>query len=447
MGLFDRLRKEDGPRVAFIGIDGVPHSLIAENPDVFENITAIAEQGSSGAIRSIIPPESSACWPSITTGKNPGSTGVYGFQERKIGSHEMYIPMGKNVKSKRIWEWVTETGKKATVMNVPVTYPPEKRTQRMVSGFLSTSVESAANPQELKEYLMSIGYRIDVDSKLGHEEDKTAFLQDALFTLKKRFESFEHFIEKDDWDLFFGVFMTTDRVNHFLYGDYQQKGRYFKEFLEFYRILDGYIGQLKELLADDTTMIIASDHGFTELKYEFHANEWLRRAGWIDYRKNGKNGLENVSSESMGYSLIPGRFYINLEDRELDGNVKLEDYENVREELREMLLGIEGPEGGKVMKSVEVNEDIFEGDQMEIAPDLVALPNDGFDLKAGFGEKKDVFGKGPRNGMHTFENASLIIDRPGVSIEGSNLYNITPTILTLMNIKYDPSVFDGESLI
>ena len=447
MGLFDRLRKEDGPRVAFIGIDGVPHSLIAENPDVFENITAIAEQGSSGAIRSIIPPESSACWPSITTGKNPGSTGIYGFQERKIGSHEMYIPMGKNVKSKRIWEWVTETGKKATVMNVPVTYPPEKRTQRMVSGFLSTSVESAANPQELKEYLMSIGYRIDVDSKLGHEEDKTAFLQDALFTLKKRFESFEHFIEKDDWDLFFGVFMTTDRVNHFLYGDYQQKGRYFKEFLEFYRVLDGYIGQLKELLAEDTTMIIASDHGFTELKYEFHANEWLRRAGWIDYRKNRKNGLEDVSSESMGYSLIPGRFYINLENRELDGKVKLEDYENVREELKEMLLGIEGPEGGKVMKSVEVNEDIFEGDQMEIAPDLVALPNDGFDLKAGFGEKKDVFGKGPRSGMHTFENASLIIDRPGVSIEGSNLYNITPTILTLMDIEYDPSMFDGESLI
>ena len=447
MGLFDRLRKEDCPRVAFIGIDGVPHSLITENPDVFENITMIAEGGSSGAIRSIIPPESSACWPSITTGKNPGSTGIYGFQERKIGSNETYIPMGNDVKSKRVWEWIAETGKKATVINVPVTYPPEKGTQRMVSGFLSASIESAANSQELREYLMSMGYRIDVDSKLGHEEDKTAFLQDALFTLEKRFESFEHFIKKDDWDLFFGVFMTTDRVNHFLYGDYQQKGEYFREFLEFYRVLDGYIGQLKELLAEDVTMIIASDHGFTELKYEFNANEWLRRVGWIKYRKNGKSSLEDISSSSMGYSLIPGRFYINLKGRELDGKIDLEDYENVREELREMLLEIEGPEGEKVMKSVEISEDIFEGDQIGIAPDLVALPNDGFDLKAGFGEKEGVFGKGPRNGMHTFENASLIIDKPGITVEGSNLYNITPTILKLMSIKYDPSVFDGESLI
>ena len=78
---------------------------------------------------------------------------------------------------------------------------------------------------------------------------------------------------------------------------------------------------------------------------------------------------------------------------------------------------------------------------------LVALPNDGFDLKAGFGEMEDVFGKGPRNGMHTFENALLIIDRPGMSIEGSNLYNIAPTILGLMEIEHDPAVFDGESLI
>ena len=33
MGLFDRLRGGDGPRVAFFGIDGVPYSLVADNPN------------------------------------------------------------------------------------------------------------------------------------------------------------------------------------------------------------------------------------------------------------------------------------------------------------------------------------------------------------------------------------------------------------------------------
>ena len=74
MGLFDRLRGDGNPRVAFFGIDGVPYSLVADNPDEFENLHAIADEGSAGAIDSIVPPESSACWPSLTTGVNPGET-------------------------------------------------------------------------------------------------------------------------------------------------------------------------------------------------------------------------------------------------------------------------------------------------------------------------------------------------------------------------------------
>jgi uncharacterized sulfatase len=51
MGLFDRLRGDDNPRVAFIGIDGVPYSLVENHPDVFPNLTALAEDGSAGAVR------------------------------------------------------------------------------------------------------------------------------------------------------------------------------------------------------------------------------------------------------------------------------------------------------------------------------------------------------------------------------------------------------------
>jgi len=94
MGLFDRIRSDDGPRVVFLGIDGVPYDLVAENETEFENLTAIAEAGDGNAIESIVPPESSACWPALTTGMNPGSTGVYGFQDREINSYETYVPMG-----------------------------------------------------------------------------------------------------------------------------------------------------------------------------------------------------------------------------------------------------------------------------------------------------------------------------------------------------------------
>jgi len=45
MGLFDRLRGDDDPRVVFLGIDGVPYDLIERHPGVFENLHRIAEAG------------------------------------------------------------------------------------------------------------------------------------------------------------------------------------------------------------------------------------------------------------------------------------------------------------------------------------------------------------------------------------------------------------------
>ncbi|MFW5959460.1 MAG: alkaline phosphatase family protein, partial [Natronomonas sp.] len=245
MGLFDRLSGGKDPRVAFLGIDGVPYSLIADNENVFENLTDMAREGSGGAIDSIVPPESSACWPSLTTGVNPGETGVYGFQDRETGSYDTYVPMGRDVRATRLWSRVTKAGRKATVMNVPVTFPPDREIQRMVSGFLSPGVEKAAYPDELRDRLQASNYRIDVNAKLGHKEDKTEFIQDAHETLQARFEAFKHYIQADDWDLFFGVFMTTDRVNHFLYKDYVEDGEYYDEFLEFYATLDSYIGELR----------------------------------------------------------------------------------------------------------------------------------------------------------------------------------------------------------
>ncbi|MDG5775863.1 alkaline phosphatase family protein [Haloarculaceae archaeon H-GB2-1] len=447
MGLFDRLRGDDGPRVAFFGIDGVPFSLLAEHSDEFPNIASLIEDGSAGAIDSIVPPESSACWPALTTGVNPGETGVYGFQDREVGSYDTYVPMGRDVQATRVWDRVEDAGRDATVLNVPVTFPPQRDVQRMVSGFLSPGVDKSAYPDELREYLESNDYRIDVNAKLGHDDDKAAFIEDAHETLEKRFETFKHYVEQDDWDLLFGVFMTTDRVNHFLFKDYEQDGEYSEEFFEFYRTVDEYLGRLRDLLPDDVTMMVASDHGFTTLNYEVHFNEWLQQEGWLSYQDDDHSELGDIADETKAYSLIPGRFYINLEGREPRGTVPEAEYEDVRAELKEKLENLEGPDGRKVADQVVTKEEAFRGDHDDIAPDLTVVPNHGFDLKAGFKGGSDVFGVGPRNGMHSFDNATLIVDDPDARIADVDLYDISPTILDLMEIEFDRTEFDGSSLV
>jgi len=447
MGLFDRLRGSDGPRVAFFGIDGVPWSLVRDNPDAFPTLTAMAEEGSAGEIDSIVPPESSACWPSLTTGANPGETGVYGFQDREVGSYETYVPMGRDVQATRLWDRVHDADRKATVMNVPVTFPPQRNVQRMVSGFLSPGVEKAATPESLRSYLDSIGYRIDVNAKLGHKEDKTEFVRDAHETIDARYEAFSHFVEADDWDLFFGVFMTTDRVNHFLFRDYERDGENREAFLEFYAKVDEYLGRLRDALADDVTMVVASDHGFTSLDYEVHFNEWLRQEGWLSFSTDDHESLDDISDETRAYSLIPGRFYVNLEDREPRGSVPQSEYEATRDELKAMLEDLEGPDGNPVVERVVEREDAFSGDHEDIAPDLVALPNAGFDLKAGFRGAEEVFDTGPRNGMHSFSDACLFVDDPTATVENVDLLDVAPTILSLMGVDYDGGGFDGRSLV
>jgi predicted AlkP superfamily phosphohydrolase/phosphomutase len=447
MGLFDRLRGGDGPRVAFFGIDGVPYSLVRDNESTFENLNAVADEGAGGAIDSIVPPESSACWPALTTGVNPGETGVYGFQDREVGSYDTYVPMGRDVQARRLWSRVTDAGREATVMNVPVTFPPDRDVQRMVGGFLSPAVDKAAYPDDLRETLEGRDYRIDVDAKLGHDENKEAFIEDAHETLDARFEAFKHYVEADDWDLFFGVFMTTDRVNHFLFEHYEEGGEYDEEFLAFYEKVDRYLGELRGMLDEQTTMVVASDHGFTTLDHEVKCNVWLEQNGWLSYEDDDHEGLGDISDETEAYSLIPGRFYVNLEGREPRGTVPREEYESVRDELEAELEALEGPDGRKVADRVVTGEEAFRGDHDDIAPDLVVVPNHGFDLKSGFKGGDEVFDVGPRNGMHSFDNACLFVDDDSARIADADLYDIAPTLLDLMDLEVDRGEFDGASLV
>ena len=448
MGLFDRLRGSDTPRVAFLGIDGLPFDLVADNPETFPTLSAIADEGAAGAIDSIVPADSSACWPVLMSGVNPGETGVYGFQDREIGSYDTYVPMGRDVQATRVWDRVTAAGKDATVLNVPVTFPPQRNLQRMVSGYLSPGVDEAAHPEELRTYLADSDYTLSLNAKLGHRTDKTEFIEHARETLDGRAALFKRYVERDDWDLFVGAFTSPDRVNHFLWGDHLDGGTYAEEFMEFYAALDAHIGSIRETLPDDVRLVVGSTHGFTRLKYDVYCNEWLNREGWLSYRDDDHESLSDIADDARAYSLVPGRFYVNLEGREPNGVVPESEYEDVRAELTTALESLEGPDGNPVVDRVVERETAFRGDHDEIAPDLVAVPNNGFDLKAGFRPRERVFDPdGPRTGMHTFENAGLFVDHPAATVEDADLLDVAPTLLTLLDVEFSRTDCDGASLL
>jgi len=90
------------------------------------------------------------------------------------------------VSATRLWDRVTDDGRDATVLNVPVTFPPSSRIQRQVSGFLSPSIDAASSDDSVRQVLEDHDYRIDVNAKLGHDDDKTEFIENAHATLDAR---------------------------------------------------------------------------------------------------------------------------------------------------------------------------------------------------------------------------------------------------------------------
>ncbi|MFP4590239.1 MAG: alkaline phosphatase family protein [Halobacteriales archaeon] len=447
MAMFDRFRQSPPGRVALLGLDGVPHSLVQAHAHRFEHLADLFEAGSATRIRSVVPPESSAAWASLSTGVNPGETGVYGLVDRETGSYGTYVTASNDVQAPRVWDRAAEADRPATVVNVPTTYPPPRNLQRMVSGFLAPDIERAVHPGGLASTLRNLGYVIDVDATLGREGDLAAFLEAAYDTLDARFEAFAHFIDLDDWDLFAGVFMTPDRVNHFLYGQYLEDGPLRDDFLAFYEQLDTYLGALRSRLPDDVTLLLASDHGFGPLEYEVDANAWLRSRDWLDYDADEPKVLADVDDRTRAYALAPGRFYLNLAGREPRGAVAEEEYEVVRAALAEELRDWHGPDGDPVVEEVLLREDHYRGPHLDLAPDLVALPAPGFDLTASFDPEPAVFRTTPRTGTHRVEDAFLAIDRPDVDLDGVGPYHVAPTVLDLMDVAYERSEFDGASVV
>ena len=443
MGLLDRFTGDEGPKVAFVGIDGVPGKVLRDGIErgFMPNIAEMAEEGTLVGMDSVVPPESSACWPAMTTGTYPTKTGVFGFQEREEGSYETYVPLSNHVHGKRVWDAVGDSDRRSVVLNVPVTFPPDDIEGTLVSGFLTPTVDDASADERVVDYLRSSDYRIDTDASLGHE-DKREFVEDAHETLDSREEAFHHFME-EDWSLFWGVIMATDRVNHFLYEDYENDDELSEEFVKFYGRVDEVLGGIRERLDDETTLIVAADHGFCTLDYEVDLNAWLREEGWQTIADGG-DSLDDITDDTRVYSLIPGRFYVNLEGREPEGAVPEEEYEETLEELEDALHALEDPDGDAVVERVVRKDEIGE-DADETAPDLVVIPTRGHDLKAGFDTDKGIFSKGARNGMHTFDDASLLIEGADVDTNGVDITDVAPTVLDLLEI--DAGRMDGESMV
>ena len=111
-----------------IGLDcAAPDLLFNKFLHKLPNFKKIMQKGIYGQLESCDPPITIPAWAVLTSGKDPGTLGVYGFRHRTNNSYnDIWITTSNHIKEKRIWDYVSLAGGKSCIVGVPPSYPPFK---------------------------------------------------------------------------------------------------------------------------------------------------------------------------------------------------------------------------------------------------------------------------------------------------------------------------------
>lgn len=408
-------------KLLVLGLDGFSHYFLCqkyfkENMPFF---TRFCKTHNSHSMNSVIPVVSSVAWTSYSTGKNPGEHGIYGFVDRISRPFQLFVPTSNNRSRNTIFTELSKN-KKVYSINVPISYPPEPVSGKMVSCFLCPEIQKSTYPLDYWKELYKRDYIIDVDATLI-SVNPIEMLYQLICAMEIRFELLYSIILDEEWDFIQLHIMETDRLLHFFYNCIEKNDKSNKEEEEltnvFFQKLDLKIQRMLELIGSDCKLLVLSDHGMCKINKEVQINLWLKQKGWL---KIDDTNLEKYKKESICYSLTPGRIYINRKGREEKGYIEDEDYEQIRKMIKNELLRIKDDETGEyVINKVYLKEDLYSGDQISKAPDLIAQPNKGFDLKANT-VGNSIFSRGYLNGMHTLEDAMIV----GKNIDVSKVESI-----------------------
>ncbi|OGW13342.1 MAG: hypothetical protein A3G93_07830 [Nitrospinae bacterium RIFCSPLOWO2_12_FULL_45_22] len=394
-------------RLVIIGVDGVPYRLIRDlsQTGIMPHTASLIKQGILRQMASSIPEVSSVAWSSIITGKNPAEHGIFGFTDLAPATYRLSFPNFSDLKAPPFW--YHDPKRRSVIINVPSTYPAESLNGVLISGFVALDIERATYPKTLIPRLMDMDYRIDVDSQKAHSS-LDLFLKHLDQTLKARIKAYRYLWENIDWDTFMVVFTETDRLSHFLWDAYEDPShKYHQAFLRHFSQIDEAIGEIKSRTNEDDSIILLSDHGFERTEKNVYISSYLKNEGFLKLKKPSSGNYSDIDHHTRAFALDPARIYIHLKGKYPRGSVEKEDRDKVICDLEALFSSIE-IQGKKVIKRIYRKEEIFFGPLSPYAPDLVLLPHQGFDLKAGL-KAKEPYGKDIFTGKHTQHDAFLLV--------------------------------------
>lgn len=473
-------------RVFVIGIDAATFDIITPlmEQGLLPAFEYLLKNGASGRLKSTIPAVTSPAWVSLVTGKNPGKHGIFDFFASPTYGYSRTVLNAKYLKSKTIWQLLSETGKKVGIVNVPMSYPAEKVNGFMIPG-LQLGLDSEKNfsypfnlLQELKEVIGD--YRVSYGDPLCLFADRyDNFLDEWRKIVKIREKAILYLMQNYEWDLFMGVFFYIDQIQHYFWKFYDRThplykpSKYDRIIPEFYQYVDNSIGKILKKIDNNTLVMVVSDHGAVGIHKILYMNNWLNKNGLLAFKKQylplwqnrlphlAYKILEKLKIKAIEWTLplryIPiygnkidprlglkvnklidwkhtlafaGSYteqgiYINLKGRNPEGVVEPgAEYERLREEIIEKLLDLRDPDTGeRISTHIWKREEIYSGPYVNLAPDiLLEMKKWTYIFRPEIHKKQLFFDESRFSGGHN-EYGVFIIKGPGIK-QGVTLNNL-----------------------
>ena len=488
-------------RVFVIGLDGVGFPLIGPwlKEGRLPHLQELFSQGASGELTSAIPPLTGPAWATFQTGTNPGKHGILGWTKRN--GYNISVVNGADIKYPTLWELASKSGRRVVSIGLPMTYPPRVVNGVIIPGMLTPKSDKAPSyPPEAYADLHSAvpGYRFFPEcSHLLTVKGKVASLRASV---RGRTEAALHFMRKDDWDLLMIHFQTTDKAQHDLWGMRKNE-----PLLEIFEEVDRNVGRLvQEAKIARATIIVLSDHGMGPQDYTFSINTWLLREGYLKLRSGAgrrvkealfRLGLTQRRLAQLGKLIYPlayrlgavdsffdavgdswlarlinkmflslddidwqktlayshadvGHIRINRRGREPQGIVSDTQANELTAELMDKLRAVVNPyTGNRLCGDVMRREEVYHGEMLEEAPEIIFLPRDLRTMGSGASGfySNRLFDRALMRGNHRMQGIITAVGepfRPHFEMDNARLVDVAANILYLLDCPI-PTYMDG----
>ncbi len=454
-------------KALLIGLDcAAPDLLFNRFIDKLPNFRKMMDKGIHGKLESSDPPITIPAWTVMASSKYPGTLGLYGFRHRRNNSYkDIWISTSKNIKEKRIWDYVAEAGGRSCLVAVPPSYPPYPVEGCLIGGFITPDTNrNYTYPPELREEIKALvdDYQVDVEFLI---EDKHNLVKELNEMTENHFKVIKHLIQTKDWSFFMFVEIGLDRIHHAFWKYFDEShhlyepGSEFENVVEdYYILLDTKVGELLDLIGDDTVVMVASDHGGKPMKGAFCINTWLEEQGLLRLstpvervvRLNDAN-VDWGKTVAWGWGGYYARIFLNVKGREENGVVDPRDYESTREDIAQRIRSITGPNGEKWNTTVLKPEEAYpecKGDP----PDLMVYFDDLYWRSAGTMGHGRLYllenDTGPDDAVHDKMGLYIYYD-PREDLKGRaedlNILDVAPTLINALGLKV-PEDMEGEPL-